>query len=147
MPSATAQMPRSGRSRNASSLRCRTNPIWVSPCEMKRSESIELEYSARPGSTVCRQRHAGLFEGGLLAAGEDLFVEIVDQLVEQAVPIDARLQMQEYRSQADRGVVHKDKGARRRDAAKAADVAMHAVGEVAAIHAASLLLDHPGAVV
>src|SRR5436309_3051761 len=140
-------MPRSGRSRNASSLRCRTSPIWVSPCEIKRSESIEPHYSRSLGSALFRQRHAGLFEGGLLAVGQDLFVEIVDQLMEQAVPINARLQMQEHRSEADRGAVHKDKGARRRDAAKAADVAMHAVGEIAAIDAASLLLDHPGTVV
>src|SRR5690242_9546845 len=140
-------MPRSGRSRNASSLRCRTNPIWVSPCEMKRSESIELEYSAWPGSTVFGQRDAGLFEGGLLAAGQDLLVEIVDQLVEQAMPVDARLQMQEHRAQADRGAVHKDKSARRRDAAEAADIPMDAVGEIAAVNSAALLLDHAGAVV
>src|SRR5438045_8276740 len=140
-------MPRSGRSRNASSLRCRTSPIWVSPCEMKRSESMEPHYSRCLGSALFGQRHAGLFEGGLLAAGEDLFVEIVDQLVEQAVPIDARLQVQEHRSQADRGAVHKDKGARRRDATKPADDAMHAVGEAATVHDASLLLNHPGAVI
>src|SRR5438067_12465035 len=98
-------------------------------------------------SAFFRLGDAGLLKGGLLAAGQDLFIKIIDQLVEQAVPIDARLQVQEHRSQADRGPVHKDKGARRRDATKAADVAMHAVGEVAAVHAASLLLDHPGAVV
>ena len=40
MPSATAQKPRSGSSSKASSLRCRTSPIWVRACETKRNPSI-----------------------------------------------------------------------------------------------------------
>src|SRR5438105_7587332 len=99
------------------------------------------------GSALFRQGDACAFQGGLLAPGQDMLVEIVDQLMEQAVPIDARLKVQEHRAEPDRGAVHKDEGARRRDAAELADVAMDAVGDLAAVHPAALFLDHAGAVV
>src|SRR5712671_3577171 len=94
-----------------------------------------------------RWRHAGALQRLRLARGEDALVEIVDQLVEQAVPVDLGLEMEEHRAEADRGAVHEDKGARRRDAAQAADVAVHLLGDVAAIDPAILLLDLAAAVV
>ena len=64
------------------------------------------------------------------------------------MPVDLRLQVQEHRAQADRRPVHEDKGARRRDAAEAAQVAMHVVDQVLPVGAGfRALLDHPGAVV
>ena len=92
------------------------------------------------GNTGTRQRR-------LLPARQRRFVEIVDQLVEEAVPVDLRLQMHEHRAQPDRGSIHKDKGARRRDPAQAPDVLMHAVDEAGALRLAAPFLDRPGAVV
>ena len=58
------------------------------------------------------------------------------------------LQVQEHRAEPDRRAVHEHKGARRRDAAQAADVAVHVVDQTAAVGAGlRALLDHPGAVV
>src|SRR5258705_9953838 len=89
----------------------------------------EPDSGQKLASALFRRRDAGAVEGGFLAAGQDALVEIVDQLVEQAVPVDARLQVQEHRAEADRGAVHEDKGARRGDAAQAADVAMDVVDD------------------
>src|SRR5271168_1306360 len=67
------------------------------------------------------------------------------------MPIDLGLQVQEHRTQADRRPIHKDKGARRGDAAKPPDVAMDAVDETWPFRLAhwslGLLLDRPDAVV
>src|SRR6266550_8226164 len=101
----------------------------------------------RNASALFRRGDAGAVEGGFLAAGQHALVEIVDQLVEQAGPVDARLQVQEHRAEPDRGAIHEDEGARRGDAAELADVAMDVVDDLAAINAAALFLDHAGAVV
>src|SRR5439155_20832285 len=98
-------------------------------------------------------RYAGALQRLLLPLGEDALVEIVDQFVEQPVPIDLGFEMEEHRAEADRGAVHEDKGARRRDAAEAPDVAMHVVDQVAPIRIKigrtgfRPLLDHPRPVV
>src|SRR5947209_19874616 len=80
-----------------------------------------------------------------------MLVEIVDHLVEQAMPVDLGLEMQKDRAEADRGAVHEDKSARRRDAAQPANVAVDTVDEAAAVPggraAFPLLLDHPRTVI
>src|SRR5262249_61592485 len=79
------------------------------------------------------------------------FVKIVDQFVNQAVPVDPRLEMKKPRTEPDCGAVHKDKGARRSDAAKPADVAVHLVDQTRAVFgrsaATALFLDQPRPVV
>src|SRR5579862_5398575 len=144
MPSATAQRPKPGpacgRSRKASSLRSRTSPTSVRPCDRKLTDA-----TLAPSGGL--RRHAGRVQRVALAAGEGSFVEIVDQLMEQAVPVDLRLEVEEDRAEPDRGAVHEDKGARRRDAAQSPDVAVYVVDEAAAVAAGRrLFLDHSGAV-
>src|ERR1700745_1082944 len=68
-------------------------------------------------------RHAGADERILLPSRERCHVEIVDQLVEEAVPVDFGLQMHEDRAEAYRGTIHEDEFARRLDATQVADVA------------------------
>src|SRR6185437_3111078 len=73
--------------------------------------------------------------------------EIGDQVVEEAVPVDFRLEMKEDRTQTDRGAVHEDEFARRPDPAEAPDLAMYLLGDVAAVDAGVLLLDLAAAVI
>src|SRR5262249_20708496 len=83
-----------------------------------------------------------------LALGQNLLVEIVDQLVKQLVPVDPRLEVPEHRAEADGRTVHEHKGARRRDATEFADLSMHAVDQPDAVRrAVPPLLDHARAVV
>src|SRR5689334_9952743 len=106
-----------------------------------------LSPSYRPHSRG-RHWHPGAKQRLLLPPGEYRFVEILDQLVKQAVPVDLRLQVQEHRSEPDRRPVHEDKGARRRDAAETAQVAMYVVDQALPVRARfGALLDHAGAII
>src|SRR5579863_2738855 len=137
-------MPSSAR--HARSARTDSNSLSIStPSQSKMMRS--------KGIASRRRRHAGPRQRRLLALGEYALVEIVDQLVKQPVPVDLGLQMEEHRTEADRGAVHEDKGARGRDAAEPADVAVDVVDEAAPISikvggaGLGLLLDHPRPVV
>ena len=70
----------------------------------------------RPPALAARDgnaRHLGRGERLRLALAQGLRLEIVDQLVEQAVPVDLRLQMHEDRAQPHGGPVHEHEFARR----------------------------------
>jgi hypothetical protein len=60
-------------------------------------------------------------------------VEARDQLAEQPVPVDLRLEVQEHRRQADRGAVHDHELARDVDAARPVQLGDDALGGVAAV--------------
>src|SRR5215469_16618169 len=98
------------------------------------------KYSFGAGYTGAGERRA-------LAARQDFFVEIVDQLVEQPVPIDLGAQVPEHRTQPDCGAVHKDKGARRGDATEPANILVHAVDQPRSFGLPAPLLDRADAVV
>src|ERR1700758_5616706 len=83
----------------------------------------------------------------MLAGGECGFIEIIDQLMEELVPIDLGLEMHKYRAEPDRCAVHKDEFAWRSDPAQPADIAVHALGHSGAVGSAPLFLDKPFAIV
>src|SRR6202007_2986079 len=83
-------------------------------------------------------RHPGCRKRGMLTRGERGLVEIVDQLVEQAIPVDLGLQGQKHRAKPDCSAVHEDEFTRRSDPAKSTNVAMHALGHRSAVDAARL---------
>src|SRR5208282_6211600 len=83
----------------------------------------------------------------MLAGGERRFVEIIDQLMEELVPVDLGLEMHKHRAEPDRRAVHKDELSWRSDPAKPADIAVHALGNAGAVGSAPLFLDQPFAIV
>src|SRR6516162_9636134 len=93
------------------------------------------------------QRHARRRERQTLADGERRFVEIVDQLVEEPVPVDLSSEMHEHRAEADRCAVHKDELPRRSDPTKTANIAVDALGHAGAVGSAPLFLNQPFAIV
>src|SRR5882724_6373420 len=98
------------------------------------------------GSRTARDREADRLERRRLSAGQLLWLEIADQLVEQTVPIDLGLEPEEHRAQADGGPVHQHELPGRGDAAEPAKLAMHLFRRLAAIDAVLLLLDPARAV-
>ena len=103
--------------------------------------------AGRSTSGSTRRRHPGRGQRRMLAGGQRRFVEILDQLVEQAVPVDLGLQMHEHRAEPDRGPVHKHKLARRPNPAEPANVAVHAFDHRGAIGPVRLFLDQPRSIV
>src|SRR5271168_1712427 len=110
-------------------LDLRIVPAW---CRQRKTGSKRL--SAIP-TTSCSPaacgrcaavRHPGRLQRGLLARSECGLVEIIDQLVEQSVPVDFDLQAQKDRAEPDCGAVHEHEFARRPDPAEPADVTVHA---------------------
>src|SRR5262249_49903654 len=74
---------------------------------------------------------ADLRQGYLLAGRQRVPVETVDQALEQAMPVDGRPQMDEYRTESDRGAVHEHKLPWRPNAPHAAQLAEHVLRHVA----------------
>ena len=74
-----------------------------------------------------------------LTAGEALFVETVDQVVEEPVPIDLGVEVHEDRSQPDCGAIHEHEFARHLDAAKPLQLGVHLLRHLATIGAGGLL--------
>src|SRR5262245_13842637 len=64
-------------------------------------------------------------QGFLLAGRERVEVEAVDQTLEQAMPVDRGAQVDEHRTQPDRGAIHEHELARRPHAAHAPQLAEH----------------------
>src|SRR3546814_6570765 len=65
-----------------------------------------------------------------LARRQRGLVKVVDQLVEQPVPVDLGPEMHEHRAEADRRAIHEDEFAGRRDAAERPELAVDAAGEL-----------------
>src|SRR5688572_17742818 len=82
-------------------------------------------------------------EGLALALGKRLLVEVADQVLKQAVPVDLGLEAKEHGAKTDGGAVHQDELARRRDAAEAAELGMDLGRDRPAIGGAAALLDRP----
>src|SRR5262249_40385949 len=72
---------------------------------------------------------------------EGLGLELMNEIMEQAVPVDLRLEMHEDRAKANRRAVHEDEFARRRHWAEAAQFRVHALRHLAAIDAAFMFMD------
>ena len=65
------------------------------------------------------------------AVGKPLAIEIVDQIMEQVVPVHLGTKMHEHRSKTNGGTVHQHEFARRPDAADPLQLAMDLAGEFA----------------
>src|SRR6202022_3516062 len=109
-----------------------------------RSRSCRRPKRARVGSSTRPPRrgkgpwHPGGGGRRLLTGWGHGLVEIVDQIVKHAVPVEFGLEVHEHRAEPDRGAIHKDEFARRPDPAEPADVAMHALCNGGAIGSAAL---------
>src|SRR6185312_5985666 len=106
-----------------------------------------MDRAPAPAQRRSRRRQPLRLERLPLAPLQDRHVEILDQLVEEPVPVDLGGEVEEDRAEADRRAVHEDELARRADAAELPQVAMHGLGDIAAIDAGFLFLDPPLAVV
>ena len=90
---------------------------------------------------MSRSDEADGFTRRFLALVEGLRLELMDEIMEQAIPVDLRLQVHEDRSEADGGPVHEDEFARWRHRAETAQFGMDAFRHVAAIDAAIMLVN------
>src|SRR5690349_9460678 len=95
-------------------------------------------YSRGTGSGL---RQAGGAERRALPPRQLADIEAGDQLVEEAMPVDLGLEVEEHRAEADRRAVHEDELARRRDAAEAPQLGMHLLDDLAAVLPLPGLLD------
>jgi len=93
------------------------------------------------------QWHAGRSKRRSLTGGERCFVEIIDQLMEEPIPVDLGLEMHEHRTEPDRGTIHEHELTWRSDPAEPADIAVYALGDTGAVGPAAFLLDQSLAIV
>jgi len=75
--------------------------------------------------------NAGDSSGLALTHSQPVAVEIVDQIMEQAVPVHLGAKMHEHRAEPDRRPIHQHEFARRADAADALQFAMNLAGKLA----------------
>ena len=78
-----------------------------------------------------------------MPVGKRLAVEIIDQVMEQIVPVHLGAEMHEHRSETDGGAVHQHELTRRPDAADTLQFAMHLTGQFTSGGTVAKLLNRP----
>src|SRR6185369_15370809 len=87
---------------------------------------------------------ADRFARALLPLIEAFCIEVVNEIVEQLVPVDLRLEVHEDGTKPNRRPVHEDKFAGWRHRSEAAQFSMNALRHLTAIDAAFMFMDAPG---